>query len=266
MAVNRNQSSVKAIFLDIDGTLILRDRGPFDEDIEQIQAARDQGHLVFLSSGRAFANIPLVLRNASYIDGIAAGSGAHVVFKGRTIYRKNIAAELLPAICGYYLDSNKWCVFEGETDLYGVNAYDPLLFAGDILAINEKNDFLTKYNGAVLTKLTIEGHVGDEERQILQDNFQLNPFLDYFEGIIKGESKSKAMEIMLNAAGIPRENSIAIGDSYNDIGAVRFAGLGIAMGNACAELKQIAGKITGDCGHGGVGNAIRQWVLAVCKV
>ena len=65
----------------------------------------------------------------------------------------------------------------------------------------------------------------------------------------------------LEALGIPRENSIAIGDSRNDIDIIAAAGLGIAMGNACEELKALAGAITGDCGKGGVGQALRMFVL-----
>jgi hydroxymethylpyrimidine pyrophosphatase-like HAD family hydrolase len=69
------------------------------------------------------------------------------------------------------------------------------------------------------------------------------------------------MSIVLEALDIPRENSIAIGDSKNDIDIIRAAGLGIAMGNASQELKALAGAITGDCGKGGVGQAITKFVL-----
>jgi hydroxymethylpyrimidine pyrophosphatase-like HAD family hydrolase len=69
------------------------------------------------------------------------------------------------------------------------------------------------------------------------------------------------MAIILEAAGIPRENSIAIGDSANDIDIVRAAGIGIAMGNASDDLKAVAREITGDCGKGGVGGAIKRFVL-----
>ena len=69
------------------------------------------------------------------------------------------------------------------------------------------------------------------------------------------------MSIALKALNIPQENSIAIGDSKNDIDIIRAAGLGIAMGNASDELKALADAVTGDCGKGGVGQAVRKVVL-----
>jgi Cof subfamily protein (haloacid dehalogenase superfamily) len=256
--------TTKAIFLDIDETLLLHGKGPFTEDIERLEEAREQGHRVFLNTGRSLANIPPRMREASYIDGIIAGGGAHVIINGETIYHKWIPAELLVLICDYYSRSGKWCIFEGETNIYGINHetyLNGLDFVMKILPVKKITDFSTLYQGTLVTKLTMEGQVADEERVTLQDYFQLNPFTHHSEGIIRGETKASGMEVALNALGMTRENSIAIGDSVNDIDMVRFAGLGVAMGNACDELKQVANVITLDCGRGGVGNAIKQWVL-----
>ena len=251
----------KAIFLDIDGTLILNDEGPFDEDIEQIKIAKEYGHLFFLNTGRAFSNIPAILKEAAYIDGMIMGSGTHVQLKGKTLYHKWITKKILVTVCRYYLNSKKWCVFEGETDIYGINNFDPTLIVGEVTPISDENDFSNKYHGVKITKLTIEGKPTVEERNLLEGYFQLNSFSDYYEGIIKGENKSNGIKMILKETGILLENSIAIGDSINDMSSLRMVNLGIAMGNACNELKEIAQYITDNCKHGGVGKAIRIMVL-----
>jgi Cof subfamily protein (haloacid dehalogenase superfamily) len=251
----------KAIFLDIDGTLIVNDEGPFDEDIEQIKIAKEYGHQFFLNTGRAFSNIPAVLKEATYIDGMIMGSGTHVRLKGKTIYHKWIHEKILLTVCRYYLNNRKWCVFEGEKDLYGINKFDPCLFVGEVTPINDENDFLNKYNEVKITKLTIEGEATLEERNLLEDYFQLNSFSGYYEGILKGEDKLNGIKMILKETGILFENSVAIGDSINDMSALRMVNLGIAMGNACNELKEIAQYITDDCRHGGVGKAIKKMVL-----
>jgi len=251
----------KAIFLDIDGTLISNNEGPFDEDIEQIKISKDHGHLFFLNTGRAFSNIPVILKEAAYIDGMIMGSGTHVQLKGKTIYHKWIDEKILVSVCRYYLYNKKWCVFEGEANIYGINNIDPTLFAGEVTSINDENDFSNKYHGVKITKLTIEGEPTMEERYLLEDYFQLNSFSDYYEGIIKGENKSNGIKLILNETGILLVNSIAIGDSINDISALKTVNLGIAMGNACNELKEIAQYITDDCKHGGVGKALKTMVL-----
>jgi Cof subfamily protein (haloacid dehalogenase superfamily) len=257
--------TTKAIFLDIDGTLLLHGKGPFAEDLERLEEARTQGHRVFLNTGRSLANIPPLMREAPYIDGIIAGGGAHVMINGETIYHKWVSEEILALICDCYSRSGKWCIFEGETNIYGINHetyLDGLDFVIKILPVKKITDFSSIYKGALVTKLTMKGQASDEERAALRDYFQLNPFPSYSEGIIRGETKASGMEVALNALGMTRENSIAIGDSVNDIDMVRFAGIGVAMGNACDELKQVADAITLDCGRGGVANAIKRWALA----
>jgi HAD superfamily hydrolase (TIGR01484 family) len=252
---------IKAIFLDIDGTLISHDKGPFRGDVEQIEAAHRQGHRIFLNTGRALANIPAALKGASWIDGIACGGGGHVLIEGKTVYHKCAPEEVLCKAAAGYIQNKKWCVFEGETELYGVNQWDPSLFAVPVLPVKNEADFRGKYKNAAITKLTLEGEISKDDREILGGFFQLNQFAEYFEAIIKGETKVKAMYFILQAIGLSRENSIAIGDGLNDIDMIRAVGLGIAMGNACAELKSAAGAVTDDWAHKGVGEALRRFVL-----
>jgi hydroxymethylpyrimidine pyrophosphatase-like HAD family hydrolase len=255
-------TSPKAVFLDIDGTLIFWDKGPFADDIEPIEAARRQGHRIFLNTGRSFANIPQVLREAPWVDGIACGGGAHIVLGGETVYHKWAAGEVLCGVLAHYFENKKWCVFEGEKELYGVNHFDPSIFAVPVLVISGRDDFHEKYKDAVVTKLTLGGGITGEDRKILEGFYRLNQFAGYFEGIIKEESKSKALGFILERFGISRQDSIAIGDSFNDMDVIRAAGLGIAMGNACTELKEAAAAVTADWAHAGVGQALRKYVLS----
>ena len=60
----------KAIFLDIDGTLIGKGDRPSQYDIDQLVAARKQGHMFFLNTGRSYGFLPQSLRTADYIDGV----------------------------------------------------------------------------------------------------------------------------------------------------------------------------------------------------
>jgi Cof subfamily protein (haloacid dehalogenase superfamily) len=253
--------SPKAIFLDIDETLVTGGKGPFPEDVAPIEEAHRLGHKLLLSTGRGLAHIHQVLRKAPWLDGIICAAGAQVLLGDKTIYHKWIKQEILPAICALYLQLDKFCVFEGVSGMYGINVPGHYRAGVPILPVTKEDDFFTRYQDAVLSKLTIGGSISEAERTLLSANFQLNTFPNYFEGILRGENKAKGMDIALKALGIPRENSIAIGDSRNDIDIIRAAGLGIAMGNACDELKALAGAITGDCGQGGVGQAIRKYVL-----
>jgi Cof subfamily protein (haloacid dehalogenase superfamily) len=261
----------KAVFLDIDGTLIIRDRGPFKEDLEAIEEAAGKGHRFFLNSGRSFANLPPVLLDYPFFSGVSSGGGAHALFAEtlssgkrkelKTIYHQWVDEKLLHDICAFYLSCGKECILEGEKEIYVINDKNFLHVSKEKKIIHNPDDFSSVYTGDFITKLTMEGFTTEEEQNLLAPHFQINPFTYYSEGIIKGETKAKSMGILLEAAGVTCENSIALGDSLNDMDMIRFAGLGVAMGNACDELKKAAAEITLPCGEGGVSHLIRKYLL-----
>ena len=148
---------------------------------------------------------------------------------------------------------------EGERDCYNINSPSLVQTVKDPLQISSFREFKEESRGDFITKLTFEGLVQDDELNLLEPFVKINRFADYFEGIIKGETKANAMGLILEKLNILREESIAIGDGVNDLDMIRFAGLGIAMGNACEELKAAAGAVTADCGNGGVAEALRKF-------
>ncbi len=52
---------------------------------------------------------------------------------------------------------------------------------------------------------------------------------------------------------------MAFGDGGNDIDMLRFAGVGVAMGNAGEEVRQAADYVTDDVDHDGIQNALRRF-------
>ena len=269
-------SGRKAIFLDIDGTLIAGDRGPFKDDLEAMEEAAGKGHFLFLNTGRSFANIPAAMLELSAVKGIAAGGGAHVLLAGtsgrnlhkaihpryKTIYHRWFPEKLLVKIFTWYGNQSRCCILEGEQGFYIINHSSRLYTTKAPVPVSSLDEFKRKSSGDLITKLTLDDHVSEEEQLLLEPFVEVTRFTDYSEGIIKGENKAKAMKIIFDNLKIRQEDSIAIGDSANDMDMIRFAGLGIAMGNACAELRSAAGAITEDCGKGGVARALRKFILS----
>ena len=83
----------------------------------------------------------------------------------------------------------------------------------------------------------------------------------YYEANPKGTDKGSALQILIDKLGLTQENVMAIGDQGNDLSMGKFAGTGIAMGNAIDELKECAQHVTSDCDHDGVAEAIEKWAL-----
>lgn len=76
------------------------------------------------------------------------------------------------------------------------------------------------------------------------------------EFVPKGMTKVCAIEKIANLLNISQQDIIAIGDGENDIEMLRYAGLGIAMGNASDAVKEAADSITDNNDNNGVGKAL----------
>jgi hydroxymethylpyrimidine pyrophosphatase-like HAD family hydrolase len=258
MDERRRAITQRAVFLDIDETLYsYLGGGPFDDDLEGIKKARLRGHRFFLCTGRSAANIPEAVREAAFYDGLVAGGGAHVVLEGKTLYHKWLPVPALREICGLFLESGKQCTLRGDKAVFGVNRE-----GGGRVPILDRDAFSEKYGDVHISMITADNTISPEQKAFLERYFDLYPQPPHYDCFIKGEGKAKGMRVILDALGIDRKDSVAIGDSSNDVDIVRYAGTGIAVGNACGELKALASWISAPCGEGAVVRALEH--LGLC--
>lgn len=73
--------------------------------------------------------------------------------------------------------------------------------------------------------------------------------------------KGRGLRMLCDHLKLPVEQTIAVGDSMNDIEILRTAGFSAAMGNACPEAKEAAHIVTDDCDHDGVARVIDEYLL-----
>ena len=84
---------------------------------------------------------------------------------------------------------------------------------------------------------------------------------NYFEIMPEGAAKGAALGELCTYMGIPIENTVAIGDYFNDIELMRAAGHSVAMGNAPAHIRAAADACTADHTENGVARAIERYLL-----
>lgn len=72
-------------------------------------------------------------------------------------------------------------------------------------------------------------------------------------------NKGDALKFIAERVNIPMSSTLAFGDGLNDISMIKAAGTGVAMGNACAELKACADYVTSDCDNDGVAEGINKF-------
>lgn len=74
-------------------------------------------------------------------------------------------------------------------------------------------------------------------------------------------TKERALQELCRTLGVPAERVLAIGDSRNDVPMLRWAGIGVAMGNALPEVRNAVTLVTGRNDEDGVATAIERYVL-----
>lgn len=245
----------KAIFMDIDGTLM--ENGCVSKRvIETIQRARAQGHLFFVCTGRSLGNMPETLRNADYLDGYVMGCGMHCVFGDEIVYHDRIPPELVLMLARFSLEQRKECWYEGENRVLATySTHETLAYYNSIDA------FAEILKSEPITKMTILGpHCAEYDERFLEW-FDIYGMGTYSDVIKRGVTKATGMQRVLDYVGISRENCIGVGDSANDLPMIEYAGLGVAMGNAPEDVKKRADVVTESVENDGVAAMIERYVL-----
>jgi len=85
--------------------------------------------------------------------------------------------------------------------------------------------------------------------------------LSILDVLRRGVSKGVALAEWARRRGIAREEVMAIGDNWNDLEMLEFAGRAVVMGNAVAELKSLGHAVTLSNDQSGVAEAIRTYAL-----
>lgn len=245
----------KAVFMDIDGTLMEHGRVS-QRVIDAIQRARAQGHLFFVCTGRSLGNMPRQLREADYLDGYVMGCGMHCVLGDEIVYHESVSRELVMAVAQYSFNQGCECWYEGENRLLATHSTFERI---------ERFDNIEQFAGVLesepVTKMTIQGPYREEYGTSFSKWFDIYDMGTYSDVVKKGVTKATGMQHMLDYLGISRENCIGVGDSVNDLPMIEFSGLGVAMGNASEAVKAKADVVTDTCENDGVAVMIEKYVL-----
>ena len=247
--------SRKAIFMDIDGTLMENGRVS-QHVIETIQQARAQGHLFFVCTGRSFGNLPKALLEADYLDGYVMGCGMHCVHGDRVVFRQRVPYDQVLAVARYFFEQQRELLCEGENRMIALHTG---------YANFESFDALEAFEGALrsthISKLTVTGPYREDDALFLSQWFDIYDMGTYSDVVVSGVTKATGMQRMLDYLGIAREHCIGIGDSANDLPMIEFAGLGVAMGNAPEGVKARADVVTECVENDGVAVMIEKYIL-----
>ena len=259
----------KAAFFDIDGTLYGFDgkehRIP-DSTKMALREFRNNGNLAFICSGRPMRFINQIFGRDMF-DGYICTNGTYIIYDGNCIYNKTVNAEIITKLKNAFDELGIRCSFVGqyngypykmeekEIDKYNSQfkgeSYLVRTWEADSIQVNALDIF---YNN--------ESHLRSC-KEYFKDDFIFNTHGAHMSADVsfRNFDKSDGIKFVINALGINRENTFAFGDGYNDITMFKAVNVGIAMGNAVEELKDIASYVTDNIFNDGLYNAMKRYEL-----
>lgn len=270
----------RSIFIDVDGTLIdHRGRIP-DSAKEAVLAASANGHWVFLCTGRSRPELWDDITDLGF-DGMVAGAGAYAAVGDVELLHRHLDAHQIDQVGDYFDSRGIAYVFEGAYGLFGTGRFRDQLEnkIGD--EISDPGELAAMRRGILsfMDRIEIDprprrpvskalfmfegGTTFDEIRAELSEFHIIGssmPSYGYYSGEMQmvGVHKAAGMQAVLAHLGLAREEAIAIGDSDNDIEMLGYAGLGIAMGNATARVKEVAHEVTASVREDGLHQALAR--------
>ncbi|MCE0492468.1 Cof-type HAD-IIB family hydrolase [Vibrio salinus] len=265
----------KLIAIDIDGTLLNSKRELTQETIDTISEAQSRGVKVVLASGRPIEGMRkhldmlnmtsdddfVIHFNGSIVESAATGQIIHSeILTGADA--KLIASTARDLKVNTHAFSKNIGLITPKT-----SKYTSVESTINNIKIHELDFSQLDDNHAIIKAMIVdEPELLDlainQLPDSLHDKFTIVRSADCFLEFLNPKSnKGLAVQTLAETLKIPQERVMCIGDAGNDRHMVEYAGLGVAMGNAMEETKNVADYITDTNDQNGVAKAIRKFVL-----
>lgn len=257
-----NPNEKCAVFIDIDGTLIYDSFKISEENLNAIAKARAKGHMVFVNTGRSWGNIPQELRAQFDLDGVIAGSGAMITVGGETVYKNSIPQDIIARATDYFFNNPEcWCVFEGLKTNYVIANAGYAIREGRQIELKSADDLLLFLPDEEIQVFAVGEKLPEDFKKKYEKELDFFEMSYYADCVAKGSNKAEGIKKVCEITGIKRENTVAIGDSNNDLAMLEYAGVSVAMKNSQPEILDFADYITESNADSGVAKAIKKLLL-----
>ncbi|WP_372663838.1 Cof-type HAD-IIB family hydrolase [Cohnella sp.] len=260
----------RLIALDIDGTLLNDDHELTPRVRHAVRAASEQGIEIVLATGRGTTSALPVLAELGLKGTIITHNGASVVNSQtyEVLYDTQISHEL----------AHRYATFLRERGIH----FD-MNTAFDLYVEGMSEETAEMYRKLLARPIIREKEQGFPDRMVKMSIYAPKQILDDVENewvdwqhelqaVRSGDffidvqhlhaTKGKALEKLALLREIPREQILALGNYYNDIGMIAYAGWGVAMDNSPLEVKAEADEVTVSNNENGVAIVLEQRVLS----
>lgn len=277
---------ISLVALDMDGTLFNPQSRISGKDKETLKKAAAAGVAVAVATGRSFIELP---REELFDIGIryavtGNGSAIYRLEDGKCIFADCMDNDLLFAILGeigklpvyydIYVDGKAYCPKGAKALFRKMKLPESLVETLEKMRIevDDVEQFL-RSSGKQAEKSTVNFVMLEDGtclgRAETEEILKRYPQVEYLSGGFNnweftraGVTKGSGLRLLAEKLGVPMDETMACGDSGNDLPMIKEAKLGVAMGNAAEEVKEAAGFITLSNAESGVAYAVEKFCLS----
>mgnify|MGYP002761516348 FL=1 len=237
---------------------------------EAIRIARANGHICMINTGRTKRLVGENLTGQVEFDGLLLGCGTEIEYQGKSLMHKTLTLEesrkILEAMKKYHVDG----VLEGHDEDFaprGDEVYTDA-FRGMAAEIEERKYASYAQAPGNYDKLFVCAETPAGMDGMKRDLSDILDFIErehgFYELVPTGYSKATAIHYIADRLNIAMEDTVAIGDSNNDLPMLKCAHTSIAMGESSPQVLEMADYITTDVDKDGIWNALK-WLGVLDK-
>ncbi len=255
----------KLVALDVDGTIVNYRNELSPAVKEAVLGLRESGTAVVIATGRAVPGVYDVLDKLGFREDLGIASNGSVVFDVdpfEVVHCETFdAREAVKRVLERVPDA---LVAVEEVGVgYRVNRAFPSGEISGKVILDEVDRMVSQ----PVTRVVISAPEHDQREfsRLVSDlgldgtNYYIG-YTAWLDLAPEGVSKASGLEVVGKKLGIAAADVLAVGDGNNDVEMLRWAGRGVAMGQAPTELKAVADHVTGSIDEDGLAAELARWL------
>jgi Cof subfamily protein (haloacid dehalogenase superfamily) len=265
----------QVLALDLDDTLLREDLTISERTRRTLLRAQEAGTTVVLASGRptgAMVKYARDLELARFGGFLISFNGAVVTDcrTGETLFEQNLSKESLHELHDLSQRHRLFILSYRDNKIVTPrnNPYTEIEAKLTGMPIHEVADFKAVMDGPATKVILLEEPTylkatSERIRPVVEGRMNMTISKPFFlEFMDRGIDKRKSLEFLVDRLGLGAPDVMAIGDSYNDLGMLTYAGLGVCMANGREEVRAMADAVTASNEEDGVAEAVDKYLLA----
>ena len=254
---------IKAAFFDVDGTLLsYKTRQVLPSARAAIAKLQERGIACIVATGRHMIQMSKLPVGDIPFDAFVMLNGQLVLDKQQNVlFGMPIEGKAKDYLIESFNNHAFPAVLVEQNDMYLNCVSEHVREVNRVMSISMLP--LSDYKGGDIYQVC--AYLRPEDQKLIEPLAEDCVFATWHYGgkdiIAGGGGKMNGIKRYLELAGIEPEETIAFGDADNDVDMIRFAGIGVAMGNASEEVKAVADYVTADIDDDGIEKALKHFNL-----